>query len=315
MALEPLFSFCISTFKRPHLLKQQVTSLLSQTYTKIEIVICDNDSSSNETKTMLESFGDDRIRYYQNETNLGMIKSFNRALDLANGLYVTPVTDDDPIVSNFIDEIKKLIDQFPDYGLYAGFLRSNKTPYQIEVIEKNKFINEFLDWNKTISILWSSCTFRKECLIEIGKIPDFGSPHLADHGLIALVGNRYGGVITNKMFSEYIQHKDNFSKGNLEMYFIGCKGFYETMSQHAFEYPGSKETVIAHLQKWFISLFFYLKKYYTYSNPSIDKIKVVDKEIKKILALDFMKSIIPKYYFKNTILKIKGTLGLIKKYE
>lgn len=67
-----------------------------------------------------------------------------------------------------------------------------------------------LNPDKTPSILWSSCVLKKEDVLRIGKMPDYGSTHLADHALIAMVGSINGGVIINKMYSSLSSHDSNF---------------------------------------------------------------------------------------------------------
>src|SRR5215211_6743700 len=92
----PWVSFCMSTYMRPTFLEKQIATILKQSFTNFEIVISDNDPNSS-VETILERFEDSRIRYQLNETNLGMVKSFNRSLARARGEFIVMITDDDPI--------------------------------------------------------------------------------------------------------------------------------------------------------------------------------------------------------------------------
>jgi glycosyltransferase involved in cell wall biosynthesis len=310
----PWVSFCISTYKRPILLKEQLALLLRQTNENFEIVVSDNDPEGS-AAPIVDDFQDKRLRYFRNDENLGMIRSFNKSIDRARTDYVTMVTDDDPVDTSFLDVMRALIKEHPGYSLYGGFLRQGKNAGNIERIEKKSFLAEILDPLRTSSILWSSCVLRRADVIQAGKIPDYGSPHLADHALIVMTGSAQGGVLINHMYSELTQHGYNFSKLNFETYVTGCKGFYETLSkfiQAGDLHTNSKVAIRRHLYKWFIDCVFNLKKYY-----SLDKNKSmlmqVDSFAKKILDFDFMKNIKPKYYFKGAMLYIKIVLGLLKK--
>jgi hypothetical protein len=176
------------------------------------------------------------------------------------------ITDDDPVEINFLSEIYELYKNHPGFSIYCGFPRMHKNQREIEVISKDRFIMEILDADKTSAILWSSSVMKRQTALEVGKIPDYGSPHLADHAFIAMVGSRNGGIIVNKMFSSLTQHDNNFSKFNFHYYTTGCKGFFEKMTEFCRNdklFFNNKEIIIKHLGSWFIANIFSLKKYYT----------------------------------------------------
>ena len=90
-----LISVCVPTYNRPHLLEQLLKSILNQSYNNIEVIITDN-SSNNETYLMIRSeFNDPRVKYYKNESNLGMGGNTRKAISLAKGDYFTFTADDD----------------------------------------------------------------------------------------------------------------------------------------------------------------------------------------------------------------------------
>ena len=223
-------SFCISTFKRPELLKQQLQLLLLQTFSNFNIVVSDNDPEAS-ARIICESLNDNRIKYFHNSDNLGMIKSFNKSIERSVTDYIVMVTDDDPIEKDFLERFNKLYQEYPEYSIYCGFIRKNHKPESVELIGKKKFIQEILDPDKTLKILWSSSIIKKSDALKVGYIPDYGSPHLADHAFLALVGNVNGGIIINKMYSSLTSHNTNFSKSHFESYLSGCKGFYTIFSE------------------------------------------------------------------------------------
>jgi len=309
----PWVSFCISTYKRPDFLKTQLASLLDQKDRNFEIVISDNDPDGS-ARLIVDSFEDSRIRYFVNEENLGMIKSFNRSIERARTEYITMVTDDDPIDRSFLEVIGGLRQQYPGYSLYGGFLRAGKATDDVEEIKKDFFISEILPPFKTPSILWSSCILKRSDVIQIGKIPEYGSPHLADHALIVLTGSINGGVIINNMYSNLTQHEYNFSKFNFETYTSGCYGFYNVLKNFIDQTGIPKENELAirqHLNKWFITCIFNLKRYYKI-RKNREVLLVLDACAKSILSFPFMRDVKVKYYFKTVMLYLKGSVGLLK---
>ena len=82
--IQPWVSFCMSTFKRPALLKTQLSSLLQQTLKDFEIVVSDNDPDSS-AREVVSEFNDNRVKYFSNKENLGMINSFNKSIERSLG--------------------------------------------------------------------------------------------------------------------------------------------------------------------------------------------------------------------------------------
>ena len=69
-------------------LREAVDSLLSQTYSDFELIICDNDSDDGTDEIALGyARADHRVRYYRNEQNIGAARNFNNTFALARGQY------------------------------------------------------------------------------------------------------------------------------------------------------------------------------------------------------------------------------------
>lgn len=88
------------TYNRAEYLENAIASVLSQTYKDLEyIVIDDNPKMSKaraQTKETIMKFKDDnRLRYIQNETNLGGAGSRNVGIAQAKGDYIAFLDDDD----------------------------------------------------------------------------------------------------------------------------------------------------------------------------------------------------------------------------
>lgn len=92
-------------------LPDALESIINQTYTNLEI-ICINDSSTDETPDVLEQFAlrDTRIRVVHNETNLKLIATLNKGVQLAQGEFIARMDADDVSHPNRIKaEVNHLI--------------------------------------------------------------------------------------------------------------------------------------------------------------------------------------------------------------
>ena len=63
-------------------LRKAVESILNQTFKDFEFIILD-DCSDRDIAPIIQSYNDNRIRFYRNEKNLGIAASRNRLMDLA----------------------------------------------------------------------------------------------------------------------------------------------------------------------------------------------------------------------------------------
>ena len=83
----------MSVYNAEAFVKEAVESILQQTFTQFEFIIIDDGCTDNTIK-IIDSFTDKRICLYRNETNLGLIKSLNKALSKAKGEFIARMDAD-----------------------------------------------------------------------------------------------------------------------------------------------------------------------------------------------------------------------------
>jgi glycosyltransferase involved in cell wall biosynthesis len=108
-------SILIPTYKRPHLLKASIDSALNQTYDgDYEVIVVDNEKNYGEeesaTLKLIRQYSSNKLCYYSNTDNIGMVGNWNRCVELSKGEYVTILHDDDWLDQNFLEEAIKRID-------------------------------------------------------------------------------------------------------------------------------------------------------------------------------------------------------------
>jgi glycosyltransferase involved in cell wall biosynthesis len=87
-------SVCMAAYNGAEYISQQLASILEQLSPQDEVIVVD-DCSKDGTADIVESLGDGRIRLLRNTTNLGYVRTFERALNSANGKYLLLSDQDD----------------------------------------------------------------------------------------------------------------------------------------------------------------------------------------------------------------------------
>jgi glycosyltransferase involved in cell wall biosynthesis len=92
----PLVSVCIPVYNGSNFILDCIESILSQSYTNIELLIVDN-CSTDSTPEIIKKVKDDRIRYVKNEVNIGAINNFSKCVQEARGEYFVLLPHDDKL--------------------------------------------------------------------------------------------------------------------------------------------------------------------------------------------------------------------------
>ncbi len=89
-------SIVMASFNGEKYLKEQMDSLLSQTYENIRIEVCD-DGSTDGTEQIISEYRkkDERIFFHKNEANKGYVKNFLEGIKRAEGRYIMLCDQDD----------------------------------------------------------------------------------------------------------------------------------------------------------------------------------------------------------------------------
>jgi len=90
----PLVSVIICTYNRPNYLARAIASVTCGAYTNVEIIVSANVDSA-ETRAVVQSFNDSRIRYRWNATNLGIAGNHIAAFREMSGTLFAVLNDDD----------------------------------------------------------------------------------------------------------------------------------------------------------------------------------------------------------------------------
>jgi glycosyltransferase involved in cell wall biosynthesis len=209
----PFVSVILCTYNGEKYLRQQVESILKQSYKNFELIISD-DLSTDNTRTLLTQLQkeDQRIRLHFNAMNFGYNQNFARAFALASGEYIAVSDQDDIWKPEKLSELMPLFNS-PDVMLvHAQSVRFSGEPPEIEHYTARKplegnDVKQALFFN---TIAGHNMVFRKSLLQSAAPFPPdvFYDWWLAIH---ALLKGRIG--TTTKVLGFHRSHESNVTLG------------------------------------------------------------------------------------------------------
>lgn len=191
-------------------LRQQLDSIVSQTHTHLEIVICD-DQSTDVTYKILQEYAalDDRIKLYINDTNLGPIKNFEKALSICSGEYIVLADQDDIWMPN---KAATMLDYLKDADIILSdchIINENSTVLFDSFFEQNNSKSGLINNLFKNSYIGCCMAFNRKILAKALPFPSNIPMH---DWWIGLIGETYGeSIFCKEKLIAYRRHETNAS--------------------------------------------------------------------------------------------------------
>ena len=143
---KPLVSVILTAYNRADYITVAIESALAQDYENLEIIVSDNCSTDGTSELIQKYVTDNRVKYYRNDYNIGMIPNFKLATSRAEGEYLTYISSDDYFIEkSFVSESINLINKYPDVLLVLGQFRIlNEDTTKIDTDRKPIYHKEFI---------------------------------------------------------------------------------------------------------------------------------------------------------------------------
>ena len=123
--MNKLVSIIMPSYNTASYIADSIRSVLAQTYPNWELLIVD-DCSTDETDSVVASFGDPRIRYFKNEKNGGAAVSRNRALREAKGKWIAFLDSDDLWTPDKLEKQIGFMEKNGYFFSYTGYCEINE---------------------------------------------------------------------------------------------------------------------------------------------------------------------------------------------
>jgi len=114
--MEDLVTICIPTYNGEAWIAETIRSALAQTYRTTEILVID-DSSTDNTTRIVRSIHDGRIHLEINRRRLGLVRNWNRSIQLSKGEFIKPLFQDDVLYPTCVQSLHALLRTNGDAGL------------------------------------------------------------------------------------------------------------------------------------------------------------------------------------------------------
>jgi glycosyltransferase involved in cell wall biosynthesis len=112
---QSLVSVLMPAYNCSRFISQAIDCILTQTHTNLELIIAD-DASTDDTRKIIDSYNDSRIRLFHNSKNLGYLKTWNKLIKEAKGDYITFLDGDDTCAKNRIEVLLSAFTNDPSLG-------------------------------------------------------------------------------------------------------------------------------------------------------------------------------------------------------
>lgn len=120
---QPLVSFVVPCYNYGRYLDDCLRSIFSQAGSYDLEVIVINDASPDNTRDVINTFKDSRLKVIEHKTNQGHVVAITSGLTQATGRYVARIDADDRYRSDFLVKTVPVLEKNPDVGAVFGRVR------------------------------------------------------------------------------------------------------------------------------------------------------------------------------------------------
>jgi glycosyltransferase involved in cell wall biosynthesis len=233
--MKPKFSIAIPAYNRRDYLRQAIRSSLAQTVHDFEVIVAD-DCSTEELKSVVDSFSDPRVKYHRSAARLGAARNHQLSVDLSEGEYVVNLHSDDLLLPAYLKvaggELDRCREAAAVYSSVAYLKDSKVTGCQrvprIRFADRNVYSqNSWLE--KFHNVVPTSCMFRRSTFLKIGGYR-LSLRFAYDWDLFIRLMTIGGGVVFSPdVLSIYRQHEEQAAQTNSE------QGFYDVLDLWQFD--------------------------------------------------------------------------------
>ncbi|MBQ3082017.1 MAG: glycosyltransferase family 2 protein [Clostridia bacterium] len=203
-----MFSVIIPAYNAELFVKNAIESVLSQTVGDFEIIVIDDGSKDN-TRSVVESIKDDRIRYIYKE-NGGVSSARNAGIQNAKGEYVCFLDADDLWKTNHLEVVSRLACRFPECNLYL-------TGYEIllhdgNTIKKGCPVAEDVQSDNVFKQIWdygyfmnTNCVACKRSVFDTAGLFEVGVKNSEDDDMWYRMFSYFSAAISGEITTVYVR--------------------------------------------------------------------------------------------------------------
>lgn len=201
-------------------LREAIESILNQTFTDFEFLIID-DGSTNDVKVVISSYKDERIKYINNEHNIGLIKTLNKGFDLASGEYIARMDSDDISLPTRFEKQVKFLDENPNVGVLGTWFQYFPSNRIVETFADSKDIKECMLINSN-NIGHPTVMIRNSVIKEFDAKYDESALYVEDYSLWLSLIDKVDFANIPEVLLNYRVHKNSVCGANKHAQNLNC---------------------------------------------------------------------------------------------
>lgn len=232
----------IPTFNRAHILASSVNSVLDQTYSDLEVIVVDDGSTDN-TKEILSTIKDNRLRYVY-QKNAGACAARNKGIELAQGEYIALHDSDDIWHKDKLQKQMEIFKKFNDVDLVFCKLKVLHIDGRIE-IEPNYIEEGILRPVENLFRIGTQTIVAKKEVLSQFKFDD-KLPRFQEFELLYRISKVYTMYCLDEALVDYGIGNDSISSNPMKLYFA-CKYILKKHPEMKHNYPAIMEDMAKNL--------------------------------------------------------------------
>lgn len=121
MSMEPPISVCLPVYNGERFLSIAIESILAQTRSDFELIICDDASTDGSADIIRRYAGEDsRVLPWYNQSRCGLFQNYNECIKRASGKYIKPFAQDDWLASTALARLTSVLEKYPNVSLVSA---------------------------------------------------------------------------------------------------------------------------------------------------------------------------------------------------
>ncbi|WP_303004387.1 glycosyltransferase family 2 protein [Bacteroides congonensis] len=261
--VHPTISVILPVYNCEDYIYESVQSILEQTFEDFELLII-NDGSTDKSKQIILSLDDKRIRYLENRTNQGLIKTLNKGLHFSEGEFIARMDADDLCVNTrfqmqleyfrqernvdilgtnqyIIGTNERILHQSDNEENKVRLLLQPAVAHSSVMIKKRALTRNKLYYDKAALYaedykLWIDSSL---CGLSIQNLPEYLCGYRIHENQISKIQSHIQKMVTDKIRLAYAKYFfSDIINGNEKDYLLlllGCPGYLEEEQQKRIE--------------------------------------------------------------------------------
>lgn len=204
-----MISVVIPTYNRAGVIVRSVESVLNQTYRDIEVIVVD-DCSTDDTRAVLETIKDERLRYYCLEKNSGACAARNKGIELSRGEYIAFQDSDDEFLPNKMElQLNTLLEKGADivFCAFEKIFSDGVRQYIPENAAEGFLSQRELIYDSLVST--QTILGKAEVIRSVGF--DVTMPRMQDYDFIIRASGQYSVYFLNRALVNVYEQPDSIT--------------------------------------------------------------------------------------------------------